>query len=250
MKPRRRPSRSRCASARRSSRTGASIEPSDLAGLARGPRSRRSRCPPAAGGPVASYRYLWWKSIMFVVGAGVLDRVGVEDRAHHELERPVGLAVRRDEALQEEACRRASSRTCSRACGRWRRPRRSPCSAWYWSGGTSYSGYIARKGSSSTARFGKKLLQSVVELSPSASLLPSFFAGSEPPNQLLIATRSTPGHRLDARAVGERHVEDDADRVAHHQALGARAVEQHVDLRPAPTAACRTGRCTSPSPAR
>ena len=72
-------------------------------------------------------------------------------------------------------------------------PRWSWRSAWYWSGGTWYSGYIAKKGSSSTARFGKKLLQSVVEDESSSAALPSFFAGSEPPNQFAIATRSTPG---------------------------------------------------------
>ena len=72
-------------------------------------------------------------------------------------------------------------------------PRWSAMSARYWSGGSWYSGYIARKGSTSTARFVKKLLQSVVELSEPGSLLPSFFAGSEPPNQLEMATRSTPG---------------------------------------------------------
>ena len=71
-------------------------------------------------------------------------------------------------------------------------PRWSCRSARYWSGGIWYSGYIARKGSSSTARFGKKLLQSVVEDEP-LSALPSFFAGSEPPNQFAIATRLTPG---------------------------------------------------------
>ena len=41
--------------------------------------------------------------------------------------------------------------------------------------------------------FGKKLLQSVVELESASPLLPSFFAGSEPPNQVVIATRLTPG---------------------------------------------------------
>ena len=42
--------------------------------------------------------------------------------------------------------------------------------------------------------FGKKLLQSVVAgSSPVASSLPSFFAGSDPPNQEVVATRFTPG---------------------------------------------------------
>ena len=42
--------------------------------------------------------------------------------------------------------------------------------------------------------FGKKLLQSVVVASsPVPSALPSFFAGREPPNQEVVATRLTPG---------------------------------------------------------
>ena len=69
-------------------------------------------------------------------------------------------------------------------------PRWSSRSARNWSGGTSNSGYIAKNGSSSTAMFGKKLLQSVVSAS---AALPSFFAGSAPPNQLTRATRSMPG---------------------------------------------------------
>jgi hypothetical protein len=72
-------------------------------------------------------------------------------------------------------------------------PRWSASSAWYWSGGTWNSGYMAKKGSSSTAMFGKKLLQSVVEDESLSSALPSFFAGREPPNQFVIATRATPG---------------------------------------------------------
>src|SRR5262245_11156672 len=71
-------------------------------------------------------------------------------------------------------------------------PRWSCMKAWYSSGGILYSGYMARKGSASTAMFGKKLLQSVVE-DESSSPLPSFFAGSEPPNQEVTATRFTPG---------------------------------------------------------
>lgn len=45
---------------------------------------------------------------------------------------------------------------------------------------------------SSTAMFGKKLLQSVVA-SASPSAFPSFLAGSEPPNHVVLATFFTPG---------------------------------------------------------
>ena len=75
--------------------------------------------------------------------------------------------------------------------------------AWHWSGGIWNSGYIAKYGSASTAKFGKKLLQSVVGLRPS-SALPSFLAGSEPPNQVVMATRFTPGTAWMRAAVGER----------------------------------------------
>ena len=40
--------------------------------------------------------------------------------------------------------------------------------------------------------FGKKLLQSVVA-SASAAAFPSFLAGSEPPNHVVLATLFTPG---------------------------------------------------------
>ena len=71
-------------------------------------------------------------------------------------------------------------------------PRRSCRKAWYWSGGICHSGYIANIGSGSTARFGKKLLKSAVD-EASLGRFSSFFAGSEPPNQLHVATRLTPG---------------------------------------------------------
>src|SRR5262249_16130800 len=72
-------------------------------------------------------------------------------------------------------------------------PRWSSRNAFICSGGIRYSGYMAKKGSGSTAMFGKKLLQSVVEDELSFSALPSFLAGSEPPNQEVMATRLTPG---------------------------------------------------------
>src|SRR5438552_5275655 len=75
-------------------------------------------------------------------------------------------------------------------------PIAAPCRSWrkgcHWSGGTLNSGYMAKYGSASTPMFGKKLDQSVVESDP-ASALPSFLAGSDPPNQLVVATRFTPG---------------------------------------------------------
>ena len=70
-------------------------------------------------------------------------------------------------------------------------PRRSCRKARYWSGGISYSGYMAKKGSASTAMFWKKLLQSFVDEEPSSDLS-SFFASSWPPNQAVRATRFTP----------------------------------------------------------
>ena len=63
------------------------------------------------------------------------------------------------------------------------------------SGGITISGYIAKYVSTSTAMLLKKLLQSVVAASSpvAPSACPSFFAGSDPPNQAVFATRLTPG---------------------------------------------------------
>ncbi len=74
-------------------------------------------------------------------------------------------------------------------------PWRVSMKLFHWSGGMTSSGYMAKYFSASTAMLLKKLLQSVVE-SPSlasASACPSFFAGREPPNQMVFATRFTPG---------------------------------------------------------
>ncbi len=73
-------------------------------------------------------------------------------------------------------------------------PRWSWRKAWYWSGGVWYSGYIAKKGSGSTAQLGKYVDQSFVDDSASGfpASFASFFAGRNPPNQVLFATRFTP----------------------------------------------------------
>ena len=82
-----------------------------------------------------------------------------------------------------------------------------------------YSGNIARYGSASTAKLGKKFFMSGAPVA----------VGTPPPNQFTFATRFMPGMRGEPRLVGQRQAEHQADAVPHDEPFGARAVHVAVE---------------------